>query len=102
MFQAYSLYHQDTTDLDKYNRALDTLISPMDDLNRAALARRFQERLDVLNALLDKLEKLRVAHPLPHIPLTGLLRLPFEIRSQIYRHCIPRKRVVDISWPRFP
>jgi hypothetical protein len=56
----------------------------------AALLEMFKKRLVVLNANLEKLEKL---HAPPDPPPTGLLRLPFEIRLQIYHYCIPRKRV---------
>jgi hypothetical protein len=58
----------------------------------------FKKRLVVLNANLEKLEKLRAP---PDAPPTGLLRLPFEIRLQIYHYCIPRKRVIEVSRPRF-
>jgi hypothetical protein len=58
----------------------------------------FKKHLVVLNANLEKLEKLR-AHL--DAPPTGLLRLPFEIRLQIYYYCIPRNRVIEVSRPRF-
>ncbi|KAF2804523.1 uncharacterized protein BDZ99DRAFT_397596 [Mytilinidion resinicola] len=41
------------------------------------------------------LEKLRLP---PKTPApTGLLRLPFEILLQIYYHCIPRKRIIEVA-----
>jgi hypothetical protein len=58
----------------------------------------FKKRLVVLNANLEKLEKLRAP---PDAPPTGLLRLPFEIRLQIYHYYIPRKRVIEVSRLRF-
>jgi len=61
----------------------------------AALLEMFKKRLVVLNANLEKLEKLRAP---PDAPPTGLLRLPFEIHLQIYHYCkkltnIPVKQV---------
>lgn len=56
-----------------------------------ALAEAFKKRLAVLRASLDALNKL----------LTPFLRLPLEIRLQIYRELIPQKRVVDVSFPQF-
>lgn len=44
------------------------------------------------------LEKLRTP---PEAPATGLLRLPMEIRLQIYSYCIPRKRIIAVTFPRF-
>lgn len=32
---------------------------------------------------------------------SGILRLPFEIRTQIYRYLIPRNRIVNVPRPRF-
>jgi hypothetical protein len=64
----------------------------------AALLEMFKKRLVVLNANLEKLKKLRAP---PDAPPTGLLHLPFEIRLQIYHYCIPRKRVIEVSRPRF-
>jgi hypothetical protein len=58
----------------------------------------FKKRLVVLNANLEKLEKLRA--PLD-APPTSLLRLPFDIRLQIYHYCISCKRVIEASRPRF-
>jgi len=37
----------------------------------------------------------------PAVPRAALLRLPFEIRLQIYYYCIPRKNVIDVRDPRF-
>jgi hypothetical protein len=31
----------------------------------------------------------------------GLLCLPFEIRLQIYRYCIPQRNMINVSMPRF-
>jgi hypothetical protein len=66
----------------------------------AVLLEMFKKRFVVLNANLEKLEKLCVP---PNAPPTSLLRLPFEIRLQIYHYCIPRKRerVIEVSRPRF-
>jgi hypothetical protein len=64
----------------------------------AALLEMFKRRLIVLNANLEKLEKLRAP---PNAPPTSLLRLPFEIRLQIYHYCIPHKRVIEVSRSRF-
>jgi hypothetical protein len=64
----------------------------------AALLEMFKKRLVILNANLEKLEKLRT---LPDTPPTSLLRLLFKIRLQIYHYYIPRKRVIEVSRPRF-
>ncbi|KFG84001.1 hypothetical protein MANI_024487 [Metarhizium anisopliae] len=58
---------------------------------RASLAEDFKKRIAVLRASLDALNKL----------LTPFLRVPLEIRLQIYGELIPRKRVVDVSFPQF-
>lgn len=68
------------------------------DLDLDRLAEMFRKRLVVLKASLERLEKLCAPS---EAPATGLLRLPFEIRLQIYHHCIPRKRLVDVSNPYF-
>ena len=39
-------------------------------------------------------EKHRTA---PEAPINGLLRLPFEVRLQIYRYCIPQWRPVAVN-----
>ncbi|KFY77553.1 hypothetical protein V498_09303 [Pseudogymnoascus sp. VKM F-4517 (FW-2822)] len=66
----------------------------MDDTSRADLLERFRKRIVALNAHIEKLERLRT-------PPTGLLRLPFEIRLQIYGYCIPQKRVIEVIQPHF-
>ncbi|RLL97958.1 hypothetical protein CFD26_106912 [Aspergillus turcosus] len=33
---------------------------------------------------------------------TGFLHLPYELRRQIYCHCIPRKRQINVSFPSLP
>ncbi|KAH8665980.1 hypothetical protein BGZ60DRAFT_432149 [Tricladium varicosporioides] len=38
---------------------------------------------------------------LSRAPLTGLLRLPYEIRLRIYHYCIPRKRTIEVYSPHF-
>ncbi|KFX96662.1 hypothetical protein O988_05224 [Pseudogymnoascus sp. VKM F-3808] len=55
---------------------------------------RFRKRIVALKAHIEKLERLRT-------PPTGLLRLPFEIRLQIYGYCIPQKRVIEVIQPYF-
>jgi hypothetical protein len=57
----------------------------------------FRNRLVVLRENLERLEKLRTP---PEAPATGLVRLPIEIRLEIYYYCIPRKRVIEVSHPR--
>ncbi|RDL37345.1 uncharacterized protein BP5553_04778 [Venustampulla echinocandica] len=47
------------------------------------------------------MEKLENNCAPPNATATGLLRLPFEIRLQIYQHCIPQKRVISVSSPQF-
>lgn len=37
----------------------------------------------------------------PESSVPSLLRLPIEIRLQIYYYCIPRKRIVEVANPRF-
>lgn len=37
----------------------------------------------------------------PEVPCPGLLRLPLELRLQIYQYCIPQKRIVDAVYPCF-
>ncbi|KAL5344205.1 hypothetical protein ACLOAV_010823 [Pseudogymnoascus australis] len=66
----------------------------MDETSRADLLERFRKRIVALNAHIEKLERLRT-------PPTGLLRLPFEIRLQIYGYCIPQKRVIEVIQPYF-
>lgn len=76
----------------------------MEDSSTAVLLELFRKRLDVLNTRLEMLKQLSAplkAPPLSTIPPAGLLRLPFEIRLQIYHYCIPRKRVIEVSMPRF-
>lgn len=71
----------------------------MESDSNAALAERFEWYLEVHRKRMEMLEKLRLP---PKTPApTGLLRLPFEIRLQIYYHCIPRKRVIDVAHPHF-
>ncbi|TVY45532.1 hypothetical protein LOCC1_G004884 [Lachnellula occidentalis] len=36
-----------------------------------------------------------------NIQMPGLLRLPLELRNQIYHHLIPTKRIIEVSNPRF-
>ena len=76
----------------------------MEDLSTTVLIELFRKRLDVLNTRLEILKQLSVplkATPPPPVSPTGLLRLPFEIRLQIYHYCIPRKYVIEVSDPRF-
>jgi hypothetical protein len=49
----------------------------------------------------EKLEELEMLRTLPKPPATGLLHLPIEIRLQIYYYCIPRKRIIEATNPRF-
>ena len=51
--------------------------------------------LKTLSAPQDKVQ------PLPRVNPVGLLDLPPEIRLQIHRYYIPRKRIVEVSDPRF-
>ena len=67
-------------------------------VNKAVLPERFSKRPEVRRENFIKLEMLRT--PLK-APTTGLLRLPPEIRLQIYHYCIPRKRVIEASNPSF-
>lgn len=64
----------------------------------------FRKRLDVLNTRLEISKQLSAplnAPPPPLVSPRGLLRLPFEIRLQIYHYCIPQKYVIEVSNPRF-
>jgi hypothetical protein len=70
----------------------------MENLSDATLSEMFAKRLAVLHQSLEKLDKLRAPLERP----AGLLRLPFEIRPQIYHYCIPRKHIIDVSIPQFP
>lgn len=36
-----------------------------------------------------------------NVQMPGLLRLPLELRNQIYRYLIPTKRIIEVSPPRF-
>ena len=36
-----------------------------------------------------------------NIQMPGLLRLPLELRNQIYHYLIPMKRIIEVSNPRF-
>ena len=36
-----------------------------------------------------------------NIQMPGLLRLPLELRNQIYHYLIPTKRIIEVSIPRF-
>jgi hypothetical protein len=70
------------------------LYTDMEDHSRVALLEMFRKRIEVLNARLETLKKLSApleAPPPPRVPPVGLLRLPFEIRLQIYHYCIPRE-----------
>lgn len=67
-------------------------------------AESFRKRLDVLNTHLEVLKQPSAplkAPPHPPVSPPDLLRLPFEIRLQIYRYCIPRKYVIEVNDPRF-
>jgi hypothetical protein len=70
----------------------------MENLSNATLLELFGKRLAVLHASMEKLDKLRAPLERP----AGLLRLPFELRLQIYHYCIPQKRVIDVHSPCFP
>jgi hypothetical protein len=70
----------------------------MQTLSTPELAEAFRKRLVVLPERLEILKKPREP---PEAPATGLLRLPAEIRLQIYHHCIPRKRIIEVNRPRF-
>jgi hypothetical protein len=70
----------------------------------AVLIELFRKRIDVLNTRLERLRQLSAplkAPPPPPLSPTGLLRLPFEIRLQIYHYCIPRKYVIEVGNPCF-
>lgn len=36
-----------------------------------------------------------------HTTPNGLLHLPFDVRLQIYHHLIPRRKIIDLTLPRF-
>jgi hypothetical protein len=78
----------------------------MEDFSTALLLERFSKHLEKLNKRPENLKNLDASLertcPLPRVTPTSLLDLPFEIRLQIYRYCIPRKRVIGVSYPRFP
>ncbi|PMD32978.1 hypothetical protein L207DRAFT_590050 [Hyaloscypha variabilis F] len=70
----------------------------------AVLIELFHKRLDVLNTRLEVLQQLSAplkAPPPPPLSPTSLLRLPFEIRLQIYHYYIPRKYAIEVSGTRF-
>ena len=75
----------------------------MPQASKTVLLERFTEFVKVREERLNKLESIgttrKEAQPLPE--LAGLFRIPLEIRWQIYRYCIPRKRIVEVSFPRF-
>jgi len=70
----------------------------MEDPSIAVLSELFRKRIDVLSTRLEMLKQLSAPPP---VSPTGLLRLPLEIRLQIYYYCIPRKYVIEVSNPRF-
>ncbi|KAF9728615.1 hypothetical protein PMIN01_13443 [Paraphaeosphaeria minitans] len=70
----------------------------MEDPSKAVLAEKFEKHITVLDERLRKLKKLSMP---PETSLPGLLRLPIEIRLQIYYYCIPRKCIIDVANPRF-
>ena len=78
----------------------------MEDLSTALLLGRLSRHLEKLYKRLENLKNpdasLERTYPLPRVTPTSLLNLPFEIRLQIYHYCIPRKRVIAVSYPRFP
>lgn len=78
----------------------------MENPSTALLTEKFSKHLD--DALCTRLEEYQSPHAslekvplLPSVTPTGLLRLPFEIRLQIYYYYIPRKRVIEVSMPSF-
>jgi hypothetical protein len=78
----------------------------MGDPTTAVLIERFRKHLKVLDERIEMLKKLGATQvktlPLPRNKPAGLLNIPFEIRLQIYHYCIPRKRIVEVTHPRFP
>jgi hypothetical protein len=76
----------------------ELLYQAMEDLSRAMLAEMFKKRIAVLDEELGRLKKLNMP---PETSVPGLLRLPIEIRLQIYYYCVPRKRIIDVANPRF-
>jgi hypothetical protein len=70
----------------------------MENANLDQLAERFRKHLVFLKERLERLENLGAP---PKTPASCLLRLPFEIRLQIYHYCIPRKRLVEVGSPYF-
>ena len=71
------------------------------DASTVVLSERFRKRIEVLEVRLEILKKLAASLQAPLPPRESLLRLPFEIRLQIYHYCIPRKRVIEVSNPCF-
>ena len=72
----------------------------MEDPSTAVLLELFRKRMDVLNTRLEMLEQLSapLKAPLPPpVSPTGLLRLPFEIRLQIYH---PHLKVLKLQFER--
>ncbi|KAF2011502.1 hypothetical protein BU24DRAFT_426585 [Aaosphaeria arxii CBS 175.79] len=61
-----------------------------------ALEERFEKHLEVLSARIEKLEKL-MSPPGTPAPTSRLLSLPIELRLEVYRHCIPQNRTVDVE-----
>ncbi|RDL38617.1 uncharacterized protein BP5553_02957 [Venustampulla echinocandica] len=73
----------------------------MEDISRTSsteMPKNTQEISDTKPENVEKLGAPPEAQPPPRVPPISLLQLPFEMRLQIYRHSIPRKRVVSSTF----
>ena len=77
----------------------------MGDLSTAVLLEQFDKHMEVLRGRIEKMKgisaTLESTPPLPRTKPIGLFDIPLETRLQIYNYCIPRKRIVEVSDPRF-
>jgi hypothetical protein len=77
----------------------------MGDPSSAVLLEKLEKQINVLTERIEMLKTLSApqdkVQPLPQANPVGLLDLPPEIRLQIYQYYIPRKRIVEVSDPRF-
>ncbi|KAH6678669.1 hypothetical protein B0J14DRAFT_583236 [Halenospora varia] len=102
--------------LEKMNRTMESTIAKQDALQKQILgsteavenlSKSMHTSMNTMIAKIDSLENQISANAslnpsVPsHVPLTGLLRLPYEIRLQIYHYCIPRKRTIEVWCPQF-
>ena len=77
----------------------------MGDLSTAVLLEQFDKHMEVLGGRIENMKgisaTLESTPPLPRTKPIGLFDIPLETRLRVYNYCIPRKRIVEVSGPRF-